>query len=553
LPAESDRVNRLRQRIGASWPWALAIILLIALLLRLQHIHDPLLDHPNWRQGDTASIARNFAQLRYDILFPQTDYDGPPPNYVELELQILPFLAATLYKVFGVHEIFGRLLAIAFSLGTVALTAFFARLLYNSALAGLAAAAFFAVFPGSVYYGRTFTPDVVMAFFLTAALYACFTLVAAPSITRMLGAGVLLTLAYLAKPVAVLAVLPLLGMMWEYLRQRPDRRMWRSAFVLFLVLIVPLAVLWAYDRAVDAHAEWHWTSGITTLHVLPALSNSFVSFHAFRHKVGLFFGTLGLLRVTMLGSIAFALTVIACVAIPWTRARSPALLWCWLVAGLLYAFVVVTVERVDYYLLPLLPFSALVLGGAAAALSQSFRNWLAPAVATLCAIAVLFEGRSAVGHYYHFDRVAYADAVATSHRLPKNALVVMGHYGPDVLYYIDRFGWEEDPELWTPFDEESAIRKGARYYISVEDNRLRKNADLCAWLQRFPVIMIRTWRVYETDPRLVSRNAEPFWDAFRLADRAGRGRQFLDARRVCLRGSAKSTAAAAANPRRTAE
>ena len=40
-------------------------------------------------------------------------------------------------------------------------------------------------------------------------------------------------------------------------------------------------------------------------------------------------------------------------------------------------------------------------------------------------------------------------------------------------YYIDRFGWEEDPALWTPFDEESAIRKGARYFISIEDGRLR--------------------------------------------------------------------------------
>ena len=71
--------------------------------------------------------------------------------------------------------------------------------------------------------------------------------------------------------------------------------------------------------------------------------------------------------------------------------------------------------------------------------------------------------------------------------LDKGALVVIGHYGPDVQYYIDRFGWEEDPAAWTPFDEESAIRKGARYFISIEDNRLRRNFELCAWLQRFPV------------------------------------------------------------------
>ena len=105
-------------------------------------------------------------------MYPQTMYDGPPPNYVELELQIVPFLAATLYKIFGVHEVFGRLITVLFSLSTVATLAYFGRWLFGSTLAGLAAAFFYAVFPGSVYYGRTFMPDCTMVFFLTAALFA---------------------------------------------------------------------------------------------------------------------------------------------------------------------------------------------------------------------------------------------------------------------------------------------------------------------------------------------------------------------------------------------
>ncbi len=39
----------------------------------------------------------------------------------------MPFLAATLYKIFGIHEVFGRLITMAFSLATVALLAFFGR------------------------------------------------------------------------------------------------------------------------------------------------------------------------------------------------------------------------------------------------------------------------------------------------------------------------------------------------------------------------------------------------------------------------------------------
>ncbi|MGH7737920.1 MAG: ArnT family glycosyltransferase [Candidatus Tyrphobacter sp.] len=526
---------------------ALVAILLLALGLRLHGIHDPILDHPNWRQGDTASIARNFAQRQYNILYPQTDYDGPPPNYVELELQVLPFFAATLYKVAGVHEIIGRLLAILFSLGTIVVLAAFARRLYDSDLAGVTAAAFFAVFPGSIYYGRTFTPDVVMVFFLTAALFSAFVFLerderlAPRGLARV---GALVTLAYLAKPVAVLGIVPLGAMMWDRVRAR---RAWRATAYAVL-LLVPLFILYLYDRDVSAHAEWHWASGITRLHVLPALAQAFSSVHAFARKLDLFWGTFGLLRVTMLGTAGFAIAVASCIAIPWTHPRSPSLVWGWLVAGLVYAFVVVTVERVDYYLFVMLPFAALVIGGAIARIDALSSRWIAPAAAGALALATLLQGRGAVAHYYHYDRTAYADAVLVAKTIAPKTLVVMGHYGPDVLYYIDRFGWEEDPLLWTPFDEESAIRKGARYYISVEDNRLRKNLELCAWMSRFPVERIGTWPVYRTDPSLVTASATAFWNAFRTAERRGRGRNFLDARRVCVaRNPSTPTGAAAAS------
>ncbi|HMF28538.1 MAG TPA: hypothetical protein VKE42_07185, partial [Candidatus Cybelea sp.] len=124
--------------------------------------------------------------------------------------------------------------------------------------------------------------------------------------------------------------------------------------------------------------------------------------------------------------------------------------------------------------------------------------------------------------------------VAVAAALPYDPLIVMGHYGPDVQYYIDRFGWQEDPRLWTPFDEESAIRKGARYFISIEDARMHSNVELCAWLQRFPLLRYPgVWPIYITDPALVSPRAERFWREFRRAERAGAARAFLDANGLC--------------------
>ncbi|HEY5426973.1 MAG TPA: glycosyltransferase family 39 protein, partial [Candidatus Tumulicola sp.] len=482
-----------------------------------------------------------FARLQYNFMYPQTTYNGPPPNYVELELQIVPFLAATLYKIFGIHEIFGRLLTVGFGLATVVALAYFARWLFASSIAGLAAAFLFAVFPGSVYYGRTFMPDTAMVFFLTAALYAVarFLLEDSTLAPRALArTAALVTLAYLAKPVAAIGLLPIAAVVAQRLRAGLATR--PSAIV--VLVFVPLLIVWLYDRRVASYAQWHWASGITLLHVLPGLRDAFAGPAAFGAKWAAFFAALGMLWKTMLGPAGFIASIGAFAALPWLRARSKALLWAWLAASLAYVFIVVTVEPVDYYLYPLLPLCALVAGGAIARFVHATRaSGAAPAarIALLALVPILglivtLQGRAAVAPYYRFNAQTYRDAVRLDAILDKHAMVVIGHYGPDVQYYIDRFGWEEDPALWTPFDEESAIRKGARYFISIEDERLRRNARLCAWLQRFPVLdPSARWIVYETNPAKVLPHADAFWHAFRTADRAGKGRAFLDRRGIC--------------------
>ena len=98
---------------------------------------------------------------------------------------------------------------------------------------------------------------------------------------------------------------------------------------------------------------------------------------------------------------------------------------------------------------------------------------------------------------------------------------MIGHYDPSLMYYIRRKGWMEDPYLWTPFDEESAIRKGSRYFIAVEPKRLARNAELSHWLLRFPLLDKNAkWPVYETDPAKLLPGAEERWQEFRRRERA---------------------------------
>lgn len=520
---------------------ATVAILVLGCALRLRGIHDPILDHPAWRQGDTAAIARNFARLNFNVLYPQTNYDGPPPNYVELELQIVPFLAALLYKIFGVHEIFGRLITMTFSLGTVGILALFGRWLFNNWVAGIAAALAFAIMPGSVYYGRTFMPDATMVFFLTAALYASARFLVEDEMMAprpLARTTALLTLAYLAKPVSVVGIVPLALMLWERLRNGRTLRASAAA----VMLVVPLFILYFYTRRVSEHAEWHWASGIMQLHVLPELRDAFTNGGAFVLKLQQFWAMLGALTQTMIGGICTVLALLGIGAALRVPARAAVLLWGWLAAGLAYTYVVVTVERVDYYMFLLLPLAALFVGALAAWCVDRLRLAnvrvplrLAAAVATAVLLAAtVVQSEAAITPYFKYSKSVYRNAVALSHLLDPHALVVVGHYGPDVLYTMDRYGWEEDPALWTPFDQKSAIKKGARYYISIETRSLHRNMLLCAWLQRFPVINPRgTWPVYNTDFGKQLPGGVKLFDGFLAAQKHGRGRAYLNARKVC--------------------
>jgi Dolichyl-phosphate-mannose-protein mannosyltransferase len=528
LDVSVGRVNPAR----LFWIATLAFAV-VGAVLRFKGMHSPIFDHSSWRQGDTAAIARNFALLQYNPLYPQTDYNGPPPNYVELELQIVPFLAATLYKLFGVHEVFGRLISYAFGVATIVVVGAFGRWLFRSEIAGICAAAAFAVLPGAWYYSHTFMPDTTMVFFTTCALYASARWIVDDDARSWRGwwpAALLLSLAFLAKPVAVTAAIPIAAAAITRFGVRGAA----SRVQLWALFVVSFGIFAIYDHVVSSHAEWHWASGITKLHVIPSLTAALTSPHAFIVKAVAFGHAIKMLATTMLGPIGFALAVLGFI-VP-LRSRSDALLWGWLGGGLLYAYVVVTVERVDYYLYLLLPLAALMIGRLCAWALERFgdtlqRRTTLVAIATVVWIVAIVTGYREIAPYYRWSQTNFVRAKMLDATLDRNVLVVMGHYDPSILYTINRKGWEEDPHLWTPFDQQSAIRKGARYFISVEHTRLKQtNLELYCWLDRFPVLDPHAaWPVYQTDPAKVQPGAEERWRAFRRREMSG---AYSDWRRV---------------------
>jgi hypothetical protein len=480
------------------WPdrvW-LAAIVALGLALRLYGIHNPIIDHPGWRQGDEAAIARNFAQLQDDIAYPQTDYDGPPPNYVELELQIVPFAAAQLYRAFGVHEIFARLIVVAFSLGTIVLLYFFGREVFGRR-AGLIAALLFAIAPGAVFYGRTITPDTDMIFFLTGTLLFWWRWVCGRRVADFVWSVIFGALAWVAKPPALLAFAPIVVLAFAA-RGRRALADW-SLYAFAALTLAPFVI---YFRHVSGIAEWHWAEGITSKHVLPQLLAEVTHPSALLAGAQSAFALLRMLSSTILGPALFGLMVLAWLALPRDE-RSRLRAWffgAWFVALAVYTFVVVDVERVDYYLLPWLPFAALLVAGALDNLVPVVavdRRVLAAAL-IVSLFVITYSNMLEIHPYYTWSRPVYSAATELNRTLDPGCLIVMGHYDPSVLYTIGRKGWEEDPLQWNVHDMTSAIGKGACYFVAVEVPRLAANKPLYAFLQKYARVPVSSgWQVYD--------------------------------------------------------
>ncbi|MCA0234780.1 MAG: glycosyltransferase family 39 protein [Bacteroidetes bacterium] len=78
-------------------------------LLGLEYITQPPLDHHSWRQTLTITIARNFLD-NPNFFFPRMDIGGKTDGIMACEFPIFNYLLAGIFKLFGTHDWYGRLL-----------------------------------------------------------------------------------------------------------------------------------------------------------------------------------------------------------------------------------------------------------------------------------------------------------------------------------------------------------------------------------------------------------------------------------------------------------
>ena len=130
-------------------------------ILRFYQIDQPFIDATNWRQSDTATIADNFYQGNWNILYPEISWNGPGHNYVGYEFQIVTYITSLLYRILGQHHWVARSVTIIFGLWGIFAFYQLVQSIWGDKHA-LVSAAVIAILPGQAYVDRSFLPDPVM-------------------------------------------------------------------------------------------------------------------------------------------------------------------------------------------------------------------------------------------------------------------------------------------------------------------------------------------------------------------------------------------------------
>ncbi|CAN7365822.1 ArnT family glycosyltransferase [Pararhizobium sp. LjRoot238] len=232
--------------IGQRNSAVLAGILVLAALFRLYDVQQPLIDAFSWRQASTAMMADNFMTRSWNIFFPQVSWTGPGPAYQGRELQIISYITALLYTVFGWHDWLGRLVAIAFGLwGVFALHRLINRV-WDTAHAH-AGALMLAIMPGAVFIDQSFLPDPAMLSLVITGAWLYVVYLQEDRHGLLVLSGVITTLGVLAKLPGIAVVAPMTYATFSILEVR-GRLNPRRILQIVPVALIAGALILAYYR-----------------------------------------------------------------------------------------------------------------------------------------------------------------------------------------------------------------------------------------------------------------------------------------------------------------
>jgi len=437
---------------------ALAVfwILLFGFLIRAQTFRVPVFDHHNWRQADTAQIARNFWRERFNPLFPQVDQRGAQEHgYVETGFEIYAFAIACVARVAGFHPEIGRVLNTLLFVGSGLLVFRFLARRYDAtaALIGLFVYAF--GLPLSLFLDRSIMNEPSLMFLSLVCLASAQAHVAG----REWHAAAALIVASALLGMIKFPYLFMWGPVFGLFLEQHGRRALKQR-LLYVVAVVDLT----------AAGLWYWHA-----HGLGQLTG--LSFGLFDKtfdvrlvlSVSFYLKILARLTKDILGPVGVAAAAVGLIVAVHRR------LWPEILGVAAFIAYVILVARGndvhDYYQVAVVPVAVMLIATGLPAgirfLSRTDAARLAGVTLALAAMLCSTFVRSVSFHSwyeYDLDRVQLCRDLRP--QLRSHDLVAFLDYpSPDLLFCLDRHGWLFGAGTWSAGDLLTVWRQGAAVLV----------------------------------------------------------------------------------------
>lgn len=460
----------------------LFLVLVLGLVLRWYKIKIPLADHHSWRQSDTAAVARNFIKEGWQFLFPRIDNKVPlhpgRPNNERLFLVEPPVynsLVAGVYQLFGVKEIWARLVSVAFSLGSM-IFLFLLAANYFGWPVGILSAFFFAILPYNVFYSRGIMPEPMIIFLNLGMFYLAIKWLKTNSWLNYWFLIFFSSLSFSQKSFPLFLLLPLFYLFFQKFGLKIIKQ--KKLYFWFFVSLTPL-VLWRiwinrFPEGIPANL-WLLNQG------------------GIRFK-GAFFWWLFAERIgkLILGYWGLPLLVLGIIIKP---KKDGWFFHYWLLAILIFmaVFAAGNVTH-DYYQIPLVPiFCIFMARGASFLLFEKDGNFHKIfSFFTLAACVLLMSAFSwyQVRDFYNLQSGVDLAGRWIDENTPKQALVLTGDSNDaSLLYNCNRWGWSGG--YASAYPNESAVienlkTQGASYYVTT---KFDQNSDFGKYmLKNYPAL-----------------------------------------------------------------
>lgn len=477
----------------------LFLILVLAFVVRLYKIDNPVADWHSWRQADTAAVARNFFQEGYNPFIPKyDDMTGVaqipvfnPERYRFVEFPIYNSLVYFVYLVNGaVDEKLARGVSAVISLGSLIFVFLITRR-YFGQLTALVAAFLFAVLPFNIYFSRVILPEPILVFFSLGMFYFTDRWIRENKLLLYLGSVLFTICAFLTKPAAVFYLLPLI-----YVYFQKEGRIWPIPKRYLLWLVPSILPFIGWRIWISQHPEGipasSWLFNGNGIRFRPAF---------WKWIIGDRFGR-EILTVT--GSFLFFLGLIIKPSV-----KETPLLHILALSSFLFLIVFATGNvQHDYYQALIIPALVMFVARGFVLLLKGIpvfvpRIWTIP-MAFLFLTLTLYLGWLEVKGLYQINNPVIVEAGKHADRIiPKDAIVIAPYQGDtSFLYQINRPGL---PVVPLPM-QEIISQYSATHFISTTKD------DKTNWVMRRYSVIEDNPKYVIVDLRVDNLNFDPIND-----------------------------------------